>query len=80
MMSGGTEMIRLVDVRQGKLVVNCEGVLRLKGVTGRVFAVGAVGPILTGKSSFLNSLIGRPIFPTGSTTMPKTKGIDAYIE
>lgn len=46
---------------------------------GYVFPVCSVGPILTGKSSLLNELLGKKIFKTGDTTIPTTKGVYAYI-
>ena len=38
-----------------------------------------VGPTLTGKSSFLNQLIGSEIYKVGNTTNPTTKGVWGYI-
>lgn len=74
------EIINLVSISNNKLILNQEGILKLKQLKGKIFPICCIGPILTGKSEFLNLITGKNIFPTSSTTMPKTKGINAYIE
>jgi ribosome biogenesis GTPase A len=71
---------QLLDVLSNKLVINTEGLLKLKQLRGRIFVVATVGSILTGKSSLLNCIAGREVFKVGQTTMPTTKGIWAYVK
>lgn len=70
---------QLLDVLSNKLVVNTEGLHKLKQIQGKVFVVSAVGSILSGKSSLLNSIAGKDVLRVGQTTMPTTKGISAYL-
>ena len=50
----------------------------IKSIKHNIIPVCAVGSTLTGKSSFLNQLIGSDVFSVGNTTNPSTKGIWVY--
>lgn len=47
---------------------------------GHIFPICVVGPVLTGKSTIMNQIIGAEKFETNNTTMPKTRGVYAYFE
>ena len=54
-----SQAFRIIDILNNKIVINDEGMNRIKLVKGKVYPISMVGPMLTGKSSFINNLIGK---------------------
>ncbi|OEH77850.1 guanylate binding domain-containing protein [Cyclospora cayetanensis] len=64
-------------------LINEEALAELEAISGPLAVVAAMGPIHSGKSFFLNSLLGREGlgssgFPVGFTVAPGSRGLSLY--
>jgi len=54
-----SQAFRIIDVLNNKIVINEVGMSKIKLVKGKIYPISMVGPMLTGKSSLINNLIGK---------------------
>lgn len=75
-----TQPFRILTLLNNRFILDNDGIVRIKQIKGILYPICVVGPVLTGKSTLLNKIIGKEAFSIGKTTMPCSKGVYAYVE